>query len=126
MLSGYYLLLLMQLCIGALVGMSASKQFPGRGLAIAILLGMAGIIEFEVIDALLLGRTETNFFARIAARLVFDSVLWSVAILFVCVGYGLGFWASGRLGVGGWQFGIPTLLAFVAIYAVVAAIARTM
>jgi hypothetical protein len=87
---------------------------------------MVGIVELIVVSAQKLNRDDGNIVAHVVSVLVFGFVLWGISLFCVYVGYWLAFWVSGRLGIGGWQFGIPTLLAFVAIYAVVAAIGRTM
>jgi|GEM_PF-4360791 len=124
MSSGLFLFCLIEFGIGALAGMSASRQSPARGCAIAILLAMGGIIELIAINIQKMDRHEMNFFWGIISALVLGSVVWGIALLSACTGYWLAYWASGRRSARRWQLGIPTLLVLFAFYAVVAAIGR--
>ncbi|UUO05344.1 hypothetical protein M4951_18420 [Blastopirellula sp. J2-11] len=126
MTSGFYAFLLVQLLIGAIVGKSVPMKFLGIGWAIAVLLGMAAIVELIVVSAQNLDQKDISIAPHTVSVLLFGFVVWSISILFTCIGYWLGVFVSRRAGLGGAQFGIRTLLAFVAIYAVVAAMGRMM
>jgi len=123
--NGYYWFWLLELCIGVLVGMSAAKEAPGRGVAITLLLGAAGVVELFVVTILRSDRGDIrNIVAQTISVMVFGFVLWGIALFFACAGYCSAFWVSGRLGVGGGQFSIGNLLALAALYAGIAAIGR--
>ena len=128
MSNGYYLFWLAELFIGVLVGMCVAKHPSSlrTGLALTLVLGTVAIVELIVVNELKHNLRQGNFVGYVVDGLGFLFPFWSFCLLFAFVGYWLASWASGQLGIGGWQFGIPTLLALVAIYAIVAAIGRMM
>jgi hypothetical protein len=131
----YYLFWFVEMCIGAVIGTAARKVGPQSraGIAVTLLLGALAIVELLTVIELRHNVRHGNIVGYVFAWLVLLLPFWMFCLLFAVVGYWLAFWASRRLGIGGrqlgtagWQFGLSTLLAFVAVYAVVAAIGRMM
>ncbi len=124
----YFLFWFLQLCIGGVVGVSTSKQPSSLrpGLAMTLLFGTLAIVELLVVNELRHNLRSGNIVADVLGGLGFAFPFWTFCLLFACLGYWSAFWISFRLQVDGGHFGKMAFLSFVAIYAVVAAIGRTM
>jgi uncharacterized membrane protein YeaQ/YmgE (transglycosylase-associated protein family) len=122
MSSLWYVFWLLQFCIGVLVGLYAPKHSPGRGLIIAIVLGLAGIVEFVIVSTLMMNRSDINFVAQVLSVMFFGLVLWGISLFCVFAGYSLAFWISKRLVAGADRFGVLVLFSLGTIYAFIAAL----